>query len=366
VRDGLDNHELPAGVVRDRPQPGDARTSPPPRSVGTVRIRLLGGLEVEVDGRVVPDGAWRRRRGAALVKLLALAPNRRLHREQIIDALWPELSVDEAAPRLYKAAHFARQTLGCRDSVVARAELVALFPDVPVTVDAVEFAAAAARALSDGSAAAADTAIELYGGELLPDDLYEPWTDQCRDRLRSRHQQLLRQAQRWDELVAADPTAEDAHVAIMSTLHAGGAHRAALRQFERLERILRDEVGAEPGLAARTLRDQVVAAAAAVPAPTATGQATGSAERGATASPADVRAPERDALVQRDGLARRASTVEDPPRAVTLLLVVSGAEHVSDTDEFVNELLERARRVTVSQCRGRARRSETTRSMPMS
>ncbi|HEU5441188.1 MAG TPA: hypothetical protein VFU88_18020 [Ktedonobacterales bacterium] len=36
------------------------------------------------------DDAWRRRRARTLVKLLALAPRRRQHREQVVDALWGE------------------------------------------------------------------------------------------------------------------------------------------------------------------------------------------------------------------------------------------------------------------------------------
>ena len=47
-----------------------------------VRITLLGGFEVVVDGRQVPTVDWRRRQAAALVKLLALAPGRTLHRER--------------------------------------------------------------------------------------------------------------------------------------------------------------------------------------------------------------------------------------------------------------------------------------------
>ena len=78
------------------------------------RISLLGGFDVDVDGTVVPAREWNRRNSAGLVKLLALTPNRRLHREQVIDALWPDLLVDEAAPRLHKAAHYARRALGPR------------------------------------------------------------------------------------------------------------------------------------------------------------------------------------------------------------------------------------------------------------
>ena len=37
-----------------------------------VRIWLLGGFRVEVGSRPVPDGAWRRNKAKAVVKLLAL------------------------------------------------------------------------------------------------------------------------------------------------------------------------------------------------------------------------------------------------------------------------------------------------------
>ena len=84
-----------------------------------VRIWLLGGFRVGIDSLPVPDDAWRRNKAKAVVKLLALAPSHRLHREQLMDALWPELPPDAAAANLRKAVHFARQgrwaqsTCGC-------------------------------------------------------------------------------------------------------------------------------------------------------------------------------------------------------------------------------------------------------------
>jgi DNA-binding SARP family transcriptional activator len=52
-----------------------------------VRIRLLGGFQVTVETRTIEDEAWRLRKAASLVKLLALAPGHRLHREQAMEAL---------------------------------------------------------------------------------------------------------------------------------------------------------------------------------------------------------------------------------------------------------------------------------------
>ena len=45
-------------------------------------------------------------------QLLALTPGARLHRERVVDALWPDLPLEQALPRLHKAAHFARRALG--------------------------------------------------------------------------------------------------------------------------------------------------------------------------------------------------------------------------------------------------------------
>src|SRR5437588_13094379 len=62
-----------------------------PASSPALRVQLLGRFRVWVGLRPVPETAWRRRKAAALVKLLALAPEHRLHREEALETLWPEL-----------------------------------------------------------------------------------------------------------------------------------------------------------------------------------------------------------------------------------------------------------------------------------
>ena len=78
----------------------------------TVTITLLAGFGATVDGEPVADNAWRLRKARDLVKLLALAPGRRLHREQVMDALWRERDPGAAANNLYQAVHAARRALG--------------------------------------------------------------------------------------------------------------------------------------------------------------------------------------------------------------------------------------------------------------
>jgi DNA-binding SARP family transcriptional activator len=61
---------------------------------------------------VAGEGSWRLRKARTLVKLLALAPAHRLHREQLIAALWPDREPEAAANNLHQVLHVARRQLG--------------------------------------------------------------------------------------------------------------------------------------------------------------------------------------------------------------------------------------------------------------
>lgn len=219
-----------------------------------MQIRLLGGFEVVVDGRPVPPADWRRRQAAALVKLLALAPRRVLHREQVIDALWPDRCPAETAPRLYKAAHYARRGLRQPRALVLSDETVALFPETEVEVDAVTFQRLAGSARD---APTANAAADAYSGDLLPHDRYVAWAEEPRERLRLLYLRMLRMAGRWHDIVNTDPTDESAHLELVRELAGTGDTRSALLQFERLVRGLRD-IGVVPSPEAVHLRDQLV------------------------------------------------------------------------------------------------------------
>ena len=219
-----------------------------------VHIRLLGGFDVTVDDRPIPTKRWSRRSAVSLVKLLALQPERRLLREQVIDALWPDLLLDEAGQRLHTAAHYARTALGSRAGVVVAGGAMSLLPEATVSVDVAEFERAADAALADGGPEAAGDAAARYAGTLLPDDLYESWTDEPRDRLRLRHLELLRVAGRYEELVAADPLDEEAHLELVRDHLRHRRRQTALRSLDRMAELFRRELSVEPSPAAAALR----------------------------------------------------------------------------------------------------------------
>lgn len=224
----------------------------------SVEIRLLDAFTVHIDRTPVSDTAWARRDAAALVKVLALAEGRWLHREQVIDRLWPDSDPMGAGPRLHKAAHFARRALLRADAITLRDETVALLPGADVRIDAVEFESDARAALDGGGARQAAQVLERYGATLLPADPYAEWVVESRERLTVLRKELLRQARRWRELVDEDPLDEQAHVALMREFAQAGDIHAALRQFERLDHSLRRELGVPPGPEPSALRKQLV------------------------------------------------------------------------------------------------------------
>ena len=121
-----------------------------------MRLRLLGGFDVAVAGRSVGERAWRLRKAADLVKILALAPGRRLHREQLVELLWPDRPAASAANNLHQAMHVARRAVaipGGRFVVLAQ-DVVRLCPDDPPHIDVVTFEDAARRAAGTRDVAA--------------------------------------------------------------------------------------------------------------------------------------------------------------------------------------------------------------------
>src|SRR5215217_6202282 len=180
-----------------------AHNKPSPRTSSAevsevVRIRMLGAFSVSVGARTIEEGEWRLRKAAGLVKLLALEPGHRMHREQLTDVLWPELDEKAQANNLRYALHHARRTLALTSDsdsasrlLALRGELIELGGQGSLTVDVEAFKEAARTARDSRDVGAYRAALDLYAGELLPQDPYEGWAEDRREGLRRTHFSLL-------------------------------------------------------------------------------------------------------------------------------------------------------------------------------
>jgi DNA-binding SARP family transcriptional activator len=230
-----------------------------------VSIHLLGRFSVSIDDRLVPAADWPRDRAAALVKLLAISPAHRIHREQAMATFWPDLDVDAAGANLRKAIHFARRSLGVHELIEVSNDIVSLAPHAELEIDAELFEAAAKAALRTRDRGAYERAADLYGGQLLPDDLYVDWLDNPRHQLQQRYTDLLRAGELWQRLIALDPTDEQAQCALMQAALDAGNRVEAIRQFNQLRECLHAELGVGPSAATIALYEKALALSGADP-----------------------------------------------------------------------------------------------------
>jgi DNA-binding SARP family transcriptional activator len=222
-----------------------------------------------VGSRVVETGGWRSRRAAELVRLLATFRHRWVHRDQLLEWLWPEQG-EAALASLHAAVNAVR--LGLGEASGERGWLrrwdasYRLGPFSSTDADRFEsLVAAAGSALKAGrqelAAARLGWALELWrAGEFLPEDRYAAWAQEERDRLRELAQESrIRLAElalalgdgelavrRTREALAADSCLEQAHWVLIRAHLASNDRPAAMRALQACRRVLSEELGVEP------------------------------------------------------------------------------------------------------------------------
>ena len=141
-------------------------------------LAVLGRFELTIGGRPVP---LRPGQETQLLKFVTVSGGR-VHAEQAIEALWPEVARSAGRNRLRTVLNRLRATAG---TVLYReGEVLAL--DSALQVDLQELLSEARRAQSLASkdlglaTAVARGAMARYRGELLPDDRYDDWAEKPR------------------------------------------------------------------------------------------------------------------------------------------------------------------------------------------
>jgi DNA-binding SARP family transcriptional activator len=278
-----------------------------------LRLHLLGGLALEVDGRRVDLPAGRRAR--SLLAWLAL--NRGAHsRAEVAGRFWPEVPETSARGSLRLALWAIRRALGAAadECLVATRDEVGLAANGSVWVDLAEFR----RLLAERRY---EEAVLLCRGEPLV-ELDDDWAYGVREEHREQLVDALgrlageadargdvRQAVAWTRRqVAIDPLGEESCRELMRRLAAAGDRASALGAYERLRERLERELGIAPSPSTRKLayalaRGGEMGVAAPEQTTPSQSRATGGGEPGAAESPPPVPAPlarsDRSAFVGR-------------------------------------------------------------------
>jgi DNA-binding SARP family transcriptional activator len=185
-----------------------------------------------------------------------------VHREQLIDALWPDETGGNLGNRLAVAASTIRAVLDPDKEhpsdrfLSGNAETLRLGTE-HMWIDVVEFFRLVESG-SSGDHTALEQAVDLYRGDFLEEDRYEDWAQPLREAARAAYVAVLRKRadvegeRSVDEGIAAqlrilevDPWDEAAHLAIVSALRSAGRHGEAQRAYHRYEARMR-ELGLTP------------------------------------------------------------------------------------------------------------------------
>ena len=228
-------------------------------------LLLLGFPEIQLDGQPVSTD---RRKAVALLAYLAVNGQAQT-RDALAALFWPDYEASSAYAYLRRTLYEIRQMVG-GEWLQTEGSQVSLRagPDLWLDVEAFRKGVAAG-----GDVEALTEAIALYRGDFMagfslqdaPE--FDHWqrfqTEILRGDLGAAYEQQAmlyeRQDQREQALAAAvhwlslDNLHEPAHRLVMRLLAAQGNRVAALRQYEELERLLKQELGAEPEAATREL-----------------------------------------------------------------------------------------------------------------
>src|SRR4051794_6343985 len=226
-----------------------------------LRVRLLGDMRAELDGRPIEPPASRR--AWALLAWLALHPGEH-DRGTLAAHFWPDVLDASARASLRSAIWALRRALGpgAEAHLLATRERVGLDPGAGLFVDALAFEALLAQ---DRPA----DALALGDGELVA-GLQEDWAARARDAHRERvldaHEALAQAAESAGDLaeavrrtraqVALDPLGEEPHRRLIRRLAQAGDRPAAPAVYARLaERLRREPAVAPPGATRRLAED---------------------------------------------------------------------------------------------------------------
>jgi len=265
-----------------RPSTGES-IAPEPSGAGSaspvaLQVRVLGKLTIILDAKEIPRSAWTFARPRELLVYLLVHRDGRT-REQISGALWPEASAAQAKNNVHVALHHLRRVLGRNDFVLYQRERYVVNWALGVEVDAMAFehdlgrARHALRAMPPAPDAAARlrAALDLYQGDFLEDEDAGDWHLEERDRLRrlltegllALGAQLTAVGSHADavavyrQLVRADEWDEAAHRHLMSALARSGQRGEALRHYDHVTAMLRNELGSAPARETVALYDRL-------------------------------------------------------------------------------------------------------------
>ncbi|WP_433260637.1 BTAD domain-containing putative transcriptional regulator [Actinosynnema sp. CS-041913] len=239
-----------------------------------VEVRLLGAVDVVVDGRVVDVGSPRQRH---VLAALVAEPGRPVLPEVVVERVWGERPGGRVPPSLHTYISQLRRVLAPVGVTITRAGGGYLCPVDPSVVDTHRFAdlVAQARVADDDVEAVGlrERALDLWRGEPLS-GLDTPWANQWRTRLWGERTAaeldhidgLLRVGRHGEVLPVLAAQVEDRPLderlagQYLTALYRSGRQADALARYQVVRERLAEDLGADPGPELQALYHRILTA----------------------------------------------------------------------------------------------------------
>jgi class 3 adenylate cyclase len=237
-----------------------------------IQINVLGKFQLIRGETPVTRKEWSAaKKPQMLLKALITKGRENVLIDQLIDDLWPAASFDEGKQNFKTVLHRLRKILGHpagsrslyisfeRNTVSLNRSMVRLDID-----DFFYLCKRAGRAEQAGDLKSSinlgNSAIELYKGDYLEDELYTPWTMMKREETRALYINVLRRTASLYErqgnsrkaievfklLIRADPGLEESYRKLMLLYSNIGMRAEAIRIYNECKRVLSRELDVDP------------------------------------------------------------------------------------------------------------------------
>ena len=250
-------------------------------------VFTLGALRIFRDGVEIEPSVWVRQKARTLCACLLSARPQRVHKEELMELLWPSVDPGRADRLLQVTLSDLRAVLGGGSRQAGRRFVSRVGHHYGLEVgssgwsDVEEFEAeyeAGVRAEKAGDATRAMrhlvAAEALYAGDFLVEERLASWASNRRERLRDRCIDALRRLARMHEtageireavtytkkLVSIDPYLEPYYRDLMRFQHSLGDHGGVVQTYLRCRDAMREGLDSDMALETRSLAERLLGA----------------------------------------------------------------------------------------------------------
>ena len=238
------------------------------KALPALYVTCFGHFEVRRFGQAI--ALCGNRSGQAILRYLIAQPDYSASADTLMGVFWPEDPPEAARRKLQIAVSAARHSLNsgypCDPGggyILRNNQFYQINATVTIHSDVDEFLSlwkAGQQASATQATILYESACQLYTGLFLVEDMYADWSFPQREQLHQIYLAMCRalanyytetshyeDARKWaSAILKEDRCDEEAHRQLIRVYSAEGRRSEALRQFQRCERILAEELGVSP------------------------------------------------------------------------------------------------------------------------